>query len=240
VGIETVLEQTRLFVSRLQTARLTVDRVLYAADLITATRTRSDPSTLERLSLLRRSLAAAAGDGAPSFGPMTVVEELGQVAVDGALHRSWWVARWPRREVPACWLDQLLYGVNCTRTLTVVFEPVTPSRSDRDLDREIVNRETTMDAKAKRGFRISGKERTAAAAVSQREQELNSGYAELAYAGLVTISSISRDTLDRNAAAVENVAAESGVELQPLFGRQAEGWVSSLPLGRTIAARASL
>ena len=108
-------------------------------------------------------------------------------------------------------------------------------------DREIVNRETTMDAKAKRGFRISGKERTAAAAVSQREHELNSGYAELAYAGLVTISSTaSRDDLDRNAAAVENVAAESGVELQPLFGRQAEGWVSSLPLGRTITTRASL
>ena len=32
-------------------------------------------------------------------------------------------------------------------------------------------------------------------------------------------------------------AAQVGVELQPLWGQQAAGWVSALPLGRTVAER---
>ena len=35
---------------------------------------------------------------------------------------------------------------------------------------------------------------------------------------------------------MELTAARSGVELQPLLAQQAAGWVSSLPLGRNVAA----
>ena len=56
-------------------------------------------------------------------------EHWDHVRVDGSVHRTWWFARWPRREVPAGWLDQLLFGIPATRTVTVVFEPIAPSRS---------------------------------------------------------------------------------------------------------------
>ena len=116
-----------------------VPAVLSAADLIVATRVRSDPAAVELLAGLRQSLAAATGWAAPNFGPMTVTEELAAVRVDRAVHRTWWFARWPRREIAdAGWLDGLIVGMDCTRTVSVVFEPIPPSRSDRAVDRELV------------------------------------------------------------------------------------------------------
>ena len=70
-----------------------------------ATRGRSDPAGMEQLATYRQSLAAAAGAAAPTFGPFHVCEELTAVRVDRSVHRTWWFARWPRREVaaPAGW-----------------------------------------------------------------------------------------------------------------------------------------
>ena len=236
-GLTALLEETRLFVGRLEHAGLTCAPALNAADLVTAMRVRSDPASLAKLAALRRSLAAAASTAAPQFGPMAVAEDWNGARVDGAAHRSWWVARWPRREVPAAWLDQLLYGLSCTRTVTVVFEPVAPSRSDREIDRESVTRATNASDKARRGFRVKASDRKAGREVELREAELNDGYGELAYAGVVTVTVTDPEQLDRVAATVEQTAAQAGIELAPLYGRQAAGWVASLPLGRTLNTR---
>jgi len=65
VALRTVAEQTRLFADRLTSAGLTVEAVLSAADIVTATRLRSDPTLVDQLVTLRRSLASAAGSSAP-------------------------------------------------------------------------------------------------------------------------------------------------------------------------------
>ena len=103
-----LLGEAQALRTQLAEAGLMVDAVLTASELVTASRVRSDPSVVDRIGLLRRSLAARAGRSAPSFGPMLVDEHVDAVQVDEAWHRSWHVAGWPRRDVPAAWLNPLM------------------------------------------------------------------------------------------------------------------------------------
>jgi hypothetical protein len=236
-ALQTLSSELALFRDRLDAAGLRVTGVLSASDLVTAMRVRSDPSAGELLAGLRQSLASAAGAAPPNFGPMAVGEHLTRVDVDRSVHRTWWFARWPRREVPAGWMDRLIFDAGCTRTISVVFEPIAPSRSDRHVDKELVSREANIESRQRRSFRVTGKDTKALAAAQAREDELNAGYAELSYVGLVTITAPDEETLEQQAAQLEQVAGQVGVELEPMWGQQAAGWVSSLPLGRSVARR---
>jgi hypothetical protein len=236
-AVKTLCDELGLLQERLDAAGLQVVGVLSAAEVVTAMRVRSDPSVLEQLAVLRQSIAAACGEAAPNFGPMTIDDALTSVRVDRAVHRSWWFARWPRREVPAGWMDRLIFETGCTRTISVVFEPVPPSRSDHAVDRELVHREANIESRHRRQFRVTGKDRKALDEAQTREAELNAGFPELFYVGLVTLTASDEPTLERQAAQLEQVAAQVGVELEPLWGQQAAGWVASLPLGRTLARR---
>ena len=236
-GLRTVAEQSRLFAQRLNGAGLRVEAVLSGSDLVTAMRVRSDPSVVEQLATLKRSLAAATGVSAPTFGPMHVDDQLGHVAVDGAVHRSWWFASWPRREVAASWLDSLMFESGCTRSLTTVFEPVAPSKSDSDVDRERTQREANMETRRRKGFIVRRADQKAIGEVESRENELSAGFVEVRYTGLLTLTAATVDQLETQGADLEQAAANVGVELQPLWGRQGDGWVSSLPLGRNLARR---
>ena len=234
-GLKTVAEQTRLFAGRLNAAGLRVEKVLCASDLVTATRVRADPSVVEQLTTLKRSLASATGVSAPTFGPMYLDDQLSSVIVDGAFHRSWWFASWPRREVSAAWMDSLIFESGCTRSLTTVFEPVPPSTSDSDVDRERTQREANIESRKRKGYIVRRADHKAVDEVEAREYELSAGFVECRYTGLVTLTARSAEELDLQAADLEQAAANSSVELQRLEGRQAAGWVSSLPLGRTVA-----
>ena len=233
-----LLDELRLFRDRLEQAAVQVLGVWSAAELITATRVRSDPAAAEQLAGLRQSLATATGVAAANFGPMTVTDELSLVRVDRAVHRTWWFARWPRREVStSAWMSSLIDGVDCTRSVSVVFEPIRPSQSDRAVDRELVKREANIESRRRRDFRVTGKDTKAVHEAESREQELNAGFAELFYVGLVTLTAASDELLEAQASQLEQVAAQAGIELEPMWGQQAAGWVSSLPLGRSIARR---
>lgn len=236
-AVDVLVEELRLFAARAEHAGLVVGAPLDTAAIIQATRLRSDPQLIGVLPALSRSLAAAARKAPGEFGPLAVEERWGHIRVDGAVHRSWWFARWPRRDVPAGWLDRLLFNIPATRSVTVVFEPIAPSRSDRDIDKETVTRDTNTDDRVRRGFRVRAADRKAARDVTTRETELNAGYPELAYVGLLTVTTPDVDELDRVARQVEQTAAQTGIELHPLYGSQSAGWVSSLPLGRTIARK---
>lgn len=236
-GLRLVAEQTRLFAGRLNGSGLRVEAVLSAADLVTAMRVRANPAVVEHLTTLKRSLASATGVAAPTFGPMHVDDQLGMAIIDGAFHRSWWFASWPRREVAASWMDALMFESGCTRSLTTVFEPVPPSKSDSDVDRERTQREANIESRRRKGNIIRRADTKAVTEVEAREIELSAGFVECRYTGLVTLSAPTEDDLDAQGADMEQAAANAGVELQPLWGRQGDGWVSSLPLGRSVARR---
>ena len=47
---------------------------------------------------------------------------------DGVLHRTYWVAQWPRLEVGPAFLGPLLLTTTAVRSFSVVVEPVPPRR----------------------------------------------------------------------------------------------------------------
>ena len=80
-------------------------------------------------------------------------------------------------------------------------------------------------------------DRRAREEVERRELELVAGHGELTYCGLITVSAPTFDELEDAGADFEQGAAHAGLQLRPLHSRQAAGWISSLPLGRTVAGR---
>jgi hypothetical protein len=168
------------------------------------------------------------------WGPMVVEADWRHVRVDGAYHRAYRVAGWPRLPVTGDWLGGLLADTACTRTVAVVLEPVPMGRAARAADREVMAREADSDLKERKGFRVNARERKRLADAERRERELSEGHAEFGFVGLVTVTAPTLDQLDGNCAVVEQAAAQCLLDLRPLDARHDRGWVAALPFGRAL------
>lgn len=166
-----------------------------------------------------------------SAGPLTVETSWRHIQIDGAWHRTWWIASWPRLVVPPSWLEPFLSAPGVIRAMTVVFMPVPAHQSRRRIERDLVKLESDATTKQEKGRRIDARHQRATQALLDREQELVAGHAEMAYVGLVTIAASSEDELDEHADVIEQRARESAMELRPLDGRQDLAWAAALPLG---------
>jgi hypothetical protein len=238
-AVDTLCDEMRLFSSRLDAAGLTVDRPMSRTDLAETIRTRSDPTRAKQTRATTRSLATAAGHGALEWGPMAVQADWAHVRVDGSMHRTYRVASWPLLPVAADWLGPLLGEARSTRTVCVVMEPVPMSHAARAAGREVTAREADADMKARKGFRVNARERKRLADVEERERELSEGHAEFRFVGIVDVAAPDEDSLDDAAAAVEQAAGQSLIDLRPLEARHEAAWVVCLPLGRNLAGRST-
>jgi hypothetical protein len=233
-AIDALAEEARLLAARLESAGLHVGRPLSTLELSTAIRLRSDPSRAGQLDGLSRSLAAAVGRGSLEWGPMAVEADWFHARVDGAVHRSYRVGSWPMLPVAADWLAPLLTSDGATRTVTVVLEPVPLARAAADANRQLTSIESDHAQKERHGFRLTARERRRQADVEGRERELAEGHPEFRHVGIVTVTAGTVDALDDAAGRVEQAAAQSMLDLRPLAARQAQGWVASLPVGRSV------
>jgi hypothetical protein len=235
-AIEVLADEARLLAARLESAGLVADRPLSPLELSTAVRLRSDPSRALQLDSLHRSLAAAVGRGTLEWGPMAVDAGWFHARVDGAVHRSYRIASWPMLPVAADWLAPLLTSDGATRTVTVVLEPVPLARAAADANRQLTSIESDHAQKERHGFRLTARERRRQADLEGRERELAEGHPEFRHVGLVTVTAGDVDELEEACAKVEQAAAASMLDLRPLAARQGEGWVASLPVGRSVKA----
>ena len=115
----------------------------------------------------------------------------------------------------------------------MVFEPIPFNKAAAQANRELTSLESSNEEKARRGFRVTARERRRLADVENRERELARGHPEFRHAGLVTVTAATPAELDEACAKVEDAAGQSLVDLRPLAARQGAGWVASLPLGRS-------
>jgi len=175
-------------------------------------------------------------------GPMTTKVARNHVEVDGSFHRTFWVGGWPERAQQAGWLEPLLSTdrkkddvdeatVIAHRALTVIIEPVPDEKAFREVAHADIRLGSDAMARSEGGRRTGGREKAKHASVLLREQDLVSGAAGLAYAGLVTLSASSLEELDRSARAYERRCHTRRVTLRPLWGRQDLGLAAGLPLG---------
>ena len=229
-------EELRLFVARLEAAGIVTSEPLSPVELSCLLRLRSDPGRGRpgQLRALRQSLAAAAGRGAIEWGPMAVETTWSTCRVDGSLHRSYRMASMPMLPVAADWLGPLLVGPATTRTVTMVLEPVEAAKAAAAANRQLTSLEASDTDKAERKFRVTARERRRREDAEARERELARGHAEFRHTGFVAVTAADPDALDEACAAVEQAAGQSLVDLRPLAARQGAGWVTSLPLGRSV------
>jgi hypothetical protein len=236
--VEVLLDELGLLRGRLEQAGLTVDAPLSPGELAAVMRLRADPSAAARLATRRERLAEQARLVAPhNLAPLAVETSWRHARIDQAWHRSFWIAEWPRLEVQADWLASLLLHPGGIRTLTVVHEPVAPSRSRRSIDREATRLASDEDERTRRGFRIRAQHRRAEHEVLARESEIVSGYAELRYSGFLTVTAFDERSLNDQSDEWEQIAAQSGLELRSLDGQHDLAVAITLPVGRVSLGR---
>lgn len=168
-------------------------------------------------------------------GPAARDEEFSCCRTDGAFHRTYWVAGWPRQRVGARFLQPLLLGTAALRAVSVVMEPVAPSKAVRAAERAVTSDESDRQLRAGHGFVETARQRDRQRSASVREEELVQGHAQMRYVGYVTVSALTREQLESSCAEVEQAGRQSRLELRAMHGQHAAGLTFTLPLCRGLA-----
>jgi hypothetical protein len=228
--VDALREEVRLFTSRLERAQLHVDAPLSLVQLVEVVRRRLDPHSEHRPCVHTPTLGETTSVADPrQWAPMAMQTQWRAVRLGAAWHRSFWISEWPRLEAPPDWLTGVVLHPGGVRTLTVVYEPIAPSRSRRAIDRDATRLASDEDQRTRRGFRIRAQHRRAENEVLAREAELVAGYPELTYAGFLTVSAPDRETLEAQTRDWEQTCAQAGVELRALDGQHDLGLILGLP-----------
>jgi hypothetical protein len=187
-------------------------------------------------------LLAGAHGGAPGGGgwpgrrpwPMATDEAWSMLRVDGTWHASYWVAEWPRVDVTPDFLTPLLL-CDGRRTVAVVMAPVPADRAAREARAARAADVADEELRSQAGFLPSARRGREAEGVLRREAELAEGHAEYRFSGYVTVTAGDRDGLEAACVETEQAAQRAHLELRRLYGRQAEAYTWTLPLGRGLA-----
>ncbi len=237
-AVDLLLTEMRLFAQRLEGADLAVSPPLNPGEWARAMRLRLDPSSRLALDGRARSLGETAGECSPdNAGPLAAVANWTSWQTDGAYHRALYVSDWPRLDVPAAWMADLMLYNGAVRTVSVFFEPIPRSKSQRSITRDAAKIQSDAEHRSEKGFRVGAHHRRAAQAVEEREEELVAGYGEFNYAGVITITARTTEELDEATDEVTQVAAAIGLEVRPLNGRHDLAVCATLPLARGLVPK---
>lgn len=232
-GCAALIRELETFGARLDPADVTVDGVLSPQVLARAIRLAYDPYGRERSNRFAAASGIEAGTDPEAFGPLAATESWDRYRTDGAIHRTYWIAQWPRLLVAPTFLAPLLLSADVVRSLSVVLEPVSPERARRSVEAAITSDMADEDIRAERGFRTTAKRRKRSDAAVQREQELAAGHQEFRFAAYLTVSGADHEELELACEQVEQAAHQAYLDVQPLWGDQANGFTfGALPLGR--------
>lgn len=230
--IDTLRDELRLLASRLESTGLIVDPPLTSSDAAELIRLRLDPFGQATQQDAGRTLAELAGiRQVQNAGPMATKLEWSHLVVDGAVHACFAIVEWPRLEVPPNWMEPLLLHAGGIRTVAVHLEPVAPSKSQRQVDKDSTRLVVDAEQRSRSGFRVGAHHRRAETDVAEREAEIVAGYYELEFCGLVTVTAANCETLERSCAEWQQIAAQSGIQLRRLNGQHDTAFACTLPLG---------
>lgn len=226
IACTALAREVRLMAARLEEADITVRGMLSPAQLARAIRLGHDPFD-------RRRRGSIASPESTPMAPAATDAAWDRYRCDGAVHRTYWVAQWPRLEVGPGFLLPLLLGPAVVRSVSLVAQPVSPSRSRAAVEAAITRDEADMQVRRERGFRTTARSERQHASARRREAELASGHEELRFAGFVTVSGRDDEELDRACELVVQAAQQSYLDLQLMYGQQDTGFAcGALPLCR--------
>jgi len=153
---------------------------------------------------------------------------------DATWQATYWIAEWPRVEVGPDFLAPLLLGP-VRRTVSIVMEPVSPSRASRQVERARTADVADSELRRRGGFLSTARRSREAELVERREAELADGHASFRFSGYVTVTAPTHEQLAEACASTEQAGGQARCELRRLFGDQERGFTSALPLCRGLA-----
>jgi hypothetical protein len=212
--------EVRLLEGQLRAAELDPGRPLALREMSDLIRSVSDP-------------AAEVGHSRPGPGPwpLAASDSWSSYRADGSWHATYWIAEWPRLDVGPDFLGALLAGTS-RRSVSVVMAPVPADRALREIRSARTADLADAELRARAGFLQSARRDRESEGVARREAELADGHGEYRFAGYVTVTARDPETLATSCAEAEHAAQTARVEIRRLYGRQAEAFTWTLPLGR--------
>ena len=236
-----LVRELETFAARLDPADVTVEGALAPRMLARAIRLAYDPYGRERTNRLAAAQGSEPGVEPDTFGPLATQQSWDRYRTDSAVHRTYWIAQWPRLLVAPTFLAPLLLSADVVRSLSVVLEPVSPERARRAVEAAITSDLADESIRADRGFRTTARRRKRSDAAVQREQELASGHQEFRYAAYLTVTGTDDEDLELACEQVEQAAHQAYLDVQPLWGEQETGFTfGALPLGRGLRSEGAL
>ncbi len=163
--------------------------------------------------------------------PMATKAEWSRVRTDGIWHATYWIAEWPRVDIGPDFLAPLLLGP-LRRAVSVVMEPVAPSRAVRAVEQARTADIADSELRRRGGFLATARRAREAELVVRRERELADGHGSYRFSGYVTVTASSASQLEEWCDATEHAAGQARLELRRLFGDQERALLCTLPLCR--------
>ncbi len=167
--------------------------------------------------------------------PMTTETEWDQYHTDSSFHRTFWVSDFPRTEVGADFLAPLMLQSSITRTISVVMEPIAPTKALREVEVAKTSFLADQDLRDRAGYTLSTTREREFNKLQEREQELADGHGAYRFSAYVTCSAPSEEDLEYASQAIEQVSHQAQLVLRLLYGEQDVAFATMLPLARGLS-----
>jgi hypothetical protein len=227
---DVLLRELRTLEGRLRAADLDITGWLPPRALGRLLRTAYEPGS-------RTALARRDGDGdragcdPKAAGPMAADTNWSTYRTDDAYHATFWIAEWPRMDVDADFLTPLLLHTTVSRTVSVVMEPVSPSKAAREVQAARTAELADEALREKAGQIATARRSQEHQALLDRERELVTGHGDYRFTGYLTVTAATRDELENACGEVEQAAHQSLLEIRRLHGEQDTAFAAAaLPL----------
>lgn len=178
-----------------------------------------------------RRLLGSHRTGRARQGPLASEEAWATHRTDDEWHATYWISEWPRVDVRPDFLGPLLL-CSARTAVSVIMSPIPTDRAIRAVRSARTADLADAELRARAGFLPSARRDRERDGVMRREEELAEGHLDFRFSGYVTVSAGGREELVGACSEVEHAAQASRLELRRLFGRQAEAYTWTLPIGR--------
>ncbi len=232
---QVLLRELATLAERLRSAEIEVIEALEPRRLAAALRVAFDPGSARALARRSRVDPARAGTVEHNAWPLATRTAWDHYRTDSGYHTTYWVAEWPRREMPPSFLHPLLLRPEVRRAVAVVMEPVPPSKAARAVESAHAAHVADEDLRARVGYLPSARRRQEHEAIVDRERELAEGHADCRFGAYVTVTGSTRDELEEATGEIEQFAFDAQLELRRIYGQQDVAFTYTLPLGRGLS-----
>ena len=229
---ELLLRETENMARRLGSAEIKVFGLLRPRQYAEVVRDAFDPFGHKARARSRLGDPGREGVDPELMGPHA--EELGwsRYRTDAAFHNTYWISSWPRSEVGPSFLAPLLMQSATVRTVAVTIEPVPFAQAMHQAETAQTMELAGEIERRRQGFMTTASDRRRAQAVTRREEELADGFAEMRFAGFVTVSARDGEELERASGEIEHAGQLARLEFQRMYGEQEAAFTNTLPLCR--------